>query len=651
MSQPSYLITPENLSILNNTGEKLVTLELAFAVGKKQWRVERLEENPNGWTGHTSDPAVTVQITKTAQHLCVELHAPFEGAQDVVYFQGSKIVASHSHAFIPDDNHGAFPVAVDKAFTLTTQADMKHYLDTKEDLWMIAPPPHVIGLGDAQGAGMSFSIPECMPVDGTQFKITQEQLTLTFHHYSPVCDQGRFPRVFIDLDVLSSQDALARHLAHARDLGLVTEPKSQPDWWHNPLYCTWGDQCRLASGFDIATNQSLTRERILGWADKIRSFYDGEVNFIIDDGYFVGFGDFRLKPDLYPTLESFRELIAELKKRKFRVILWYTPFWLHADVPTVKEHPEWLLHRPDGSLEASPIWKERYRYDWTHPAVPDHHRNILRFLLVELGADGIKVDMTYANPPAAAVVQYDPTWGSGNSILRRTLEIIHNEVAQIKPEAFMTVNGIECYLQPFASAVRLNDLFNMTDATAWYKRAELVNRLMPDVAIDVDGWPAGVEKLREYPFVASAYGAPVSYYLDGTEIGPVTFGDTEINRMASVWNTYAHAPVRQSDRVNIDVEKNIFERRDAKGALKAISLNRTVFIAYGESAIRVTSNIDQVVTVPLEGHRVPAKAVSVARDGTRTEVALRVDEASKSAILTVQDAASGILYYELTPAL
>ena len=646
MSQSSYSITSKSLSLCNAAGELVVELPLAFSADGREWQVERLEGTPTGWIGHTADAAVYVNITKAEGHFLVEWHAPLSGSQDVCYFAGAGIGASHAHAFIPDDNFGAFPVTEDRLFTITAQAEMKHALGLKEELWMIAPPPHVFGLGDAQGTGMAFSIPECLPADATLFAVSGGTLSVKFLQYAAVCDGGRLPRLYVDLNTACRQEMLARHLAHARDLGLVEEPKAQPDWWHNPLYCTWGDQCRL-SNEGIATNQSLTRERILSWADKIRTFYDGEVNFIIDDGYFMGMGDFRLRPELYPTNEAFRELIAELKARRFRVILWYTPFWLAPDSPIVQEHPEWFLHRPDGSLlEESPFWGKKYRYDWTHPEVPGHHRGILRFLLEELGADGIKVDMTYVNPPSGEVKRHDPSWATGDTVFFRTLQFIHREVQEINPEAFMTINAIESYLQPFGSAVRLNDLFNLSDATAWYQRAELVNRLMPDIAIDVDGWPAGIEKLREYPFVASAFGAPVTYYLDGTEVGPVMFGASEINRMASVWNTYAFAPVRESDRITIDVEKGVFERRDVRGALRALSLKRSVFIAYGETEIRVTSNRDQAVAVPLEDRAAPTAALAIHRDGTRTAVPLSVEEGS--ALLDVQDAGTGVLYYALT---
>ena len=229
-------------------------------------------------------------------------------------------------------------------------------------------------------------------------------------------------------------------------------------------------------------------------------------------------------------------------------------------------------------------------------------------------------------------------------VFRRALEFIHQEATRINPECFLTISGVESYLQPFPSAVRLNDLFNVNDAGAWYRRAELVTRLMPGVAIDVDGWPAALTKFREYPFVASAFGAPVTYYLDGTDVGEVIFTETEINRLASVWNTYANAPIGSNDRILIDAESDIFERRDAEGRLRAVSIARRAFVSYGET-IRVAANSDIAVAIPLEPNATIKEASCVRRDGTRAPCPFHQEGAR--VLLYAEDSGKGILYYEL----
>jgi len=645
MSTSLFSLTSDQLLVTDSQGRSLAELALTFAVGDSQYRVTTLQKSPSGWTGLTADPAVTVSITRGETSLCVELCGGFCAAHDVSYFQGSKIAASHVHAFIPDDNLGSFSLSQDRTFTLTNQAAMRQRLGVKEELWMLAPPPHIIGFGTAAGEGFAFSIPECLPSDAVQFVLKKQTLQIDFLHHVALCDGGRLPRVYIDLGVATKAEALDRHLGHARALGLVADQKPQPAWWHNPLYCTWGDQCRLAL-HGMARGECLTRERMLGWADKIRTFYSGEVNFIIDDGYFLGMGDFRLRPELYASADEFRDLIAGLKRRNFRVILWYTPFWVEKEAGAVTRHPDWLLHRPDGTiLDETGDWKGRYHFDWTHPELREHQRALIRHFLIDLDADGFKIDMTYAHPPTRDVVPHDPAWAAGNLFCKRVVEFIHAEATSIKPDVFLTVNGVESYLQPYASAVRLNDLFNFTDATKWYQRAELVTRLMPGVAIDVDGWPAAACKLREYPFVASVFGAPVSYYLDGTEIGDVAFGESEINRMASVWATYAGAPVQGSDQILIEADNERFERRDAGGQLRALSLARRIFITYGEK-IRVTANTAMAVVVPLEKGMAVSRAERVNRDGTRAPVPLHIE--NDRVLFFAGDSADGILFYELS---
>ncbi len=646
MSNSVFSLTSDALSITDAHGRSLAELALTFIVGDNHYRITTLEKTSSGWSGQTADPAVTVKITASQQHLCVELCGVPPQTGDVSYFCGSKIAASHAHAFIPDVHLGTFPMVQDRTFTLTNQAAMRQRLGIKEEIWMLAPPPHVIGYGTHEGAGFSFSIPECLPSDAVQVVMQKRTMQINFLHHVATCDAGRLPRVYIDLGVDSRATMLGRHLAHARELGLVVADKPQADWWHNPLYCTWGDQCRLAQ-HGTPQNMSLTRERILGWADKIRTFYDGEVNLIIDDGYFHSWGDFRVRPDLYPSVDDFRALITELKGRNFRVILWYAPFWVDKKAAAVTEHPEWILHRPDGTLlDETGDWKGKHHYDWTHPELREYKRGLIHHFLTELDADGFKIDMTYACPPTKDIVPHDPTWAAGNQFCKRVVEFIHTEATAIKPDVFLTVNGVESYLQPFASAVRLNDLFNFTDATKWYERAELVTRIMPGVAIDVDGWPAAPCKLREYPFVASVYGAPVTYYLDGTEVGDVDFGPTEINRMASVWATYAHAPVHGDEQIIVDAAAGRFERRSANGALRALSLEKRVFIAYGEKSIRVTANTAMAVAVPLEKNLTISKAVRVNRDGTRIPATLHVE--TRRALFFVEDSGDGILYYELS---
>jgi hypothetical protein len=194
--------------------------------------------------------------------------------------------------------------------------------------------------------------------------------------------------------------------------------------------------------------------------------------------------------------------------------------------------------------------------------------------------------------------------------------------------------------------VRLNDLFDFNNPKAWYERAEMVARLMPDVPIDVDGWPSSVEKMREYEFVSPVFGAPVTYYIDAVDIMSVKLTDTDLNRMASVWHVYSKAPCEQGMKLTIDADQDIFERRDARGNMMATTLQKSVLVCYTEDRIYLTANSDRVVSVPVESVTRHTKAEKVFRDGRREAVNLFKD--GGHLVLNMNDAGNGILCYEIS---
>ncbi|HEY5749044.1 MAG TPA: alpha-galactosidase, partial [Chryseolinea sp.] len=339
-----------------------------------------------------------------------------------------------------------------------------------------------------------------MPVVLTKLSCRNHDFHLKFESYSPDHREGRLPRVFIDLGLDDSKAILDRHCAHARDLGLLDENKKHYDWWHNPIYCTWGDQCYLQNTAPEKLADSIAlpmdEAKVMHWADQIRSIYSGEVNYIIDAGWFDHLGDYDPTLRGFESVENFQGVIARLKAKGFRVILWYTPFWVQRESKVEKEHPEFLVHHRDGSTYRDQ--DQRAFLDYSHPGVREYAKKRVEYLLGTLGGDGFKIDMNYVHPLMSDIIFHDPSWGYGNQFWLEVMKFYHGCATAVKDDAFFTISGIESYLQPYASSVRLNDLFDFYNAKAWYDRAELVTRLMPDVPIDVDGWPSSIEKMREY---------------------------------------------------------------------------------------------------------------------------------------------------------
>ena len=640
-------LAPDAITISGGDGSVLARLALDFSVGPTAYQVHELVARAGGFTGRTADPQVTVEIDGEGDALRVELRGPFGAADAVVYFRGSRIEAPFGRAFVPDCDNRRFSTRDREEIFLTNSGMILQKQVAKRDLWMIAPPPHILSFGDDGPGWFGFSIPEAMPVVATRVTCDKGAFDLTFQQYSPAHDGGRLPRVHLAAGLGDAKAIIDVHRAHGERLGLIDTAKRTWDWWHNPLYCTWGDQCYLQKTAPQTLSDSIaipfSEELMQRWADGIRSVYAGEVNYIVDAGWFDHLGDFTPRAASFGSAADFRRALAALKAKGFRVILWFTPFWVQPGSTVEREHPEYLLRRRDGRIYRDP--DNRAMLDHSRADVREHTRGRIEFMLGELDADGFKIDMNYVHPLMSDVVLHDGAWSHGNRICLEVTRFIHACATAVKPDAFITISGIEGYLQPFTSSVRLNDLFEVDNARAWYDRAELVTRLMPHVPIDVDGWPSSAAKMREYQFVSPVFGAPVTYYIEGIDIGPARMGMAELNRLASVWHVYAQAPCEHGMVVTVDADADRFERRSPDGSRRAVALQRSALATYGTSTVFITANCDRAVAVPLDDAAAWTEAWRVHRDGRRERVPLHHD--GGHAVLRVEDAAGGILCYEL----
>jgi hypothetical protein len=644
----SLTLTPEAILVAGADGLRLARLALVFTVGTAVHRVVAIEGAGPRFVGRTADPAVTVALDLEGDRLRVELVGPFAESDAIVYFQGSTIDAQYGRTFVPDCDCRTFLTRDREEIFLTSSGMILQKRVNKRDLWMIAPPPHVVSFGEAGRGWFGLSIPEAMPVVHTRIACAKGSFDLTFATYSASHDGGRLPRVYIDAALPDGKAILDAHRRHAQDLGLIVADKRTHAWWYDPIYCTWGDQCYLektstapVSGF--APRCTFSSELMLRWAARVRTMHAGPVTYIVDAGWYDHLGDFMPNPTTFGTVEAFREAIARLKADGFRVVLWYTPYWTEARSAVERDHPEYLLRRRDGTPYRDD--DGRGMLDFSRADVRDFVRSRIAFMLRTLDADGFKIDMNYVHPLMQDVTMHDSAWGFGDQLVLQVTRFIHGCAVALKPDAFLTISGAESYLQPYASSVRLNDLFEFDDPRAWYKRAELVLRLMPDVPIDVDGWPSSLRKLREYWFVSAVYGAPVTYSIEAVDIGAQPLGEVDLNRMASVWHVYSQAPCAHGMRVTVDDDSDTFVRRGPDGRLQAMALQKCAFVTLTPERIFVTANRACAVAIPVESGRPWTSATRVHRDGRRAPVPVFQD--GDRVLLSLEDAGEGILCYEI----
>lgn len=640
-------VEEKGLEVFGEKGEILASFSFSFSIGATAYQVVKLIETETGYLGITENPEVTVEIIRTDHGASVEVVGTFAGTEDVHYFKSSRIHAPYGRAFVPDADCRLFETCNKELFYLTNSGMILQKQVEKQDLWLIAPPPHLISFGEENLGWCGLSLPEPLPVVSTQFSCQENRFGLQFTAYSPAHASGRMPRVFIEAGLENSKDILDRHVGNAKSLGLISDQKPAYDWWHNPVYCTWGDQCYLQRKFPAELEDELTvpfnEEKMLRWAEGIRQIYDGDVNYIVDAGWFTALGDYTPNSAEFSSVQAFKSVMDRLKKQKFRVILWYTPFWVQPQATISTSHPEWMIRRLNGEIYKDDA--DRSFLDFSNPDVRNYAEAQMRFMLTTLDADGFKIDMNYVMPLMSDVVMHDPTWGYGNQLWLEVLKFFHETATAIKEDVFFTISGIESYLQPYASSVRLNDLFDFDNARPWYDRAEMVSRLMPNVPIDVDGWPASLEKMREYQFVSPVFGAPVTYYIEAVDIKMMKLSDRELNRMASVWQVYGKVPCSHGMTLTIDADRDLFERRDAEGRLRAVALQKSALVCFSDDAIYVTANCDRAVGIPVVNPAVYEKAEKVYRDGRRETVNFFTD--GQTLLLNVEDSGSGFLYYEI----
>jgi hypothetical protein len=632
---------------ITKNNKQIARLPLTFSVGKNLYTVVGVNESDGKIIGRTEDPKIYVEISFTDTGISVELKGSFSDVDSVVYFCNSEVFCQYGRAFVPDAGCRIFETIGEEDFYLTNSGILLQNQIGKDalDLWMLAPPPHVFSFGDNELGWWGISIPEVMPVVYTKISCRNKLFNISFHDYSSKSNFGRMPRIFIDVDLENSKDILDKHACHASELGLIDKNKKSYSWWHNPVYCTWGDQCYLQKtapkNLEDISSIPLNEEMIIRWADGIRSMYSGEVNYIVDAGWFDYLGDYDPKLSEFESIEEFKSVLVKLKEKNFRTILWYTPFWVHSLSKVFKEHPEYLICRRDGTIYYDT--DKRAFLDFSNPEVRNYAKTRIEYMLTILDADGFKIDMNYTMPFMSDIVLHDDSWGHGNDFWLNVLKFFHSSATAIKEDAFLTISGIESYLQPYASSVRLNDLFDMDNPTAWYNRAEMVARLMPDVPIDVDGWPSSISKMREYQFVSPVFGAPVAYYIEAVEVMSVKLTEVEHNRMASVWQVYGKVPCESGMQLNIDADNDVFERRDVNGNLQAVALQKSVLACYATDKIYLTANRDCAVSFPVNQGDVYENAEKVYRDGRRETVNLFRDD--NSFLLNMSDSGNGILYY------
>lgn len=370
-------------------------------------------------------------------------------------------------------------------------------LEVCPGLGRVGPGWLAVGLV-AQPGEMYFTEFEAVPGDGFG-------LALRYDGHALVRDTWDSPALeFMAADdEYSALDAYCTRVAGAG--GRMAQSWEPEAWWREPIFCGWGEQCALAGlpgtgvqgqtvrAADFSTQHHY--ETFLAELDQ-RGIDPGTI--VVDDKWQAAYGTNTPDPAKWPDMAGF---IAAQHARGRRVLLWLKA-WDPEGLPAV----ECILDREGRPLAADP----------TEPRYEARLRRAVRSMIVDLGADGFKLDFTHQVPAGPGLHSAGGLWGV--ALLRRLMEIVRDEMRQVRPDALLVAHTANPAFADLVDVLRLNDVPQCPGQPKSYLAAmehrARVARSTGSWLIDTDNWPSPdrasfLEYLRAQPRL----GVPSLYYV------------------------------------------------------------------------------------------------------------------------------------------
>lgn len=255
------------------------------------------------------------------------------------------------------------------------------------------------------------------------------------------------------LHSLDFHDALRAYADILRSQG-VAIPLGSPEACHEPYWKSWG------FGLDF------TIEQIYGALGDLKEF--GIRTALLDDGWFVHYGDWDLHPapGKFPGGEKdIRAFVERMQAEGIKIGLWWYPQGVSRDSRLAKEHPEWLIRREDGSYPVDQ--RELYYLCAECPKAVDHVRSLTEKIMSDWGFDSLYLDTTglSAAPPCfnGAHSHASPIDSYRNQY--KLFRAIYETAQQIKPGCMieMCICGIphDPFKMPYYNLANSSDPVNL----------------------------------------------------------------------------------------------------------------------------------------------------------------------------------------------
>jgi hypothetical protein len=422
--------------------------------------------------------------------------------------------------------------------------------------WFFTPAPFCFSLDTGRGwVGVGV---ECEAGENrfTEYRYHGGQgfyLSLAYEGHTEVRGSYRLPSIGWTFGE-SWEETLRAHVTSLRERDLVQRPRVDPaPWWYRPIFCGWGAQCELAArqqgyrGTDPIDPQPgaflATMRRAADYArqDVYQEFLSAldahELDpgtITIDDKWQTTYGENRADPEKWPDLRGF----VDRQHGAGRHVLLWLKAWDIEGVPP----DECITNAAGTPLTVDP----------TNPAYEARLRASVRYMLGADGydADGFKIDFSHRIPSGPSMRTHGDAWGL--ELMRRLLEIVHDEAHRIKADALVITHTPHPYLADVLDMVRLNDMIDLSplDGEEMIRsiepvlrhRARVASIACPEAPIDTDNWPVRSKAFwREYVRLQPEFGVPSLYFATRIDLTQEPLDDDDYRLVRDTWE---RAPMR-----------------------------------------------------------------------------------------------------------
>ncbi len=326
--------------------------------------------------------------------------------------------------------------------------------------------------------------------------------------------------------LMAGREGESRHGLLARGLAelypRILKPRDIPQWWHQPIYCGWGDQVTVSQWLEGVGEE----DRALNYCTQglyerwIRRLEEAQVpigTIIID----AGWSETGVMEPMTTRWPDQRGFIDQQHAKGRKVLLWIAT-WLWDGLD--EEYCVTIDGQPMTADPSNPRYIKLLR-GWIKDLIsPDGY-----------DADGFKIDQLAYSPtyhrtrygPRFGLTREDPnahektirTHGDlwGVEMLHKLQKTIYDAAKSVKPDCLVTSSTVHPYFDDTMDMVRIHDMGRVAKDIfeAMKARVDLGKAALPGALTDTDDWiHSNYDTWMKYTAGSHVLGVPCIFYAE-----------------------------------------------------------------------------------------------------------------------------------------